>query len=274
MSRRRRPSASPAWPSCWPRIKQEASDSYRYFRTPGELGRLVREDLATLLSDRFTAGSQAVVPGSVPPPRSPMTRLPTGTVTFLFTDIEGSTRLLQQLGDGYGPVRDAYAAIMRHAIQEGDGVEVSTEGDSFFAAFASPARAVEAAVAAQRALAAHEWPMESPLRVRMGLHTGEGILGGDDYVGLDVHRAARIAAAGHGGQVLISAATRGLVEQALPQGVSLRDLGGHRLKDIALPEHLHDLVIQGLRADFPPPRTLGARPKNLPAQLTSFVGRE
>jgi class 3 adenylate cyclase len=256
------------------RIKQEASDSYRYFRTPAELGRLVRDDLATLLSERFAANSQAAAPGSVPPPPSPMTALPTGTVTFLFSDIEGSTRLLQQLGDGYVAVRDAYAAIMRHAIQESGGVEVSTEGDSLFVAFSSPARAVEAAVAAQRALAAHHWPMESPLRVRMGLHTGEGVLGGDNYLGLEVHRAARIAEASHGGQVLVSAATRGLVESALPDGVALRDLGGHRLRDLALPEHLYDLVIGGLRADFPPPRTVGARPRTLPVQLTSLVGRE
>ena len=115
-------------------------------------------------------------------------------------------------------VRDAYAAILRRATEVGGGVEVSTEGDSFFVAFPSPARAVEATVAAQRALAAHHWPMESPLRVRMGLHTGEGILGGENYVGIDVHRAARIAQAGHGGQVLVSAATRVLVESALPQG--------------------------------------------------------
>jgi predicted ATPase/class 3 adenylate cyclase len=256
------------------RVKQEALVSYRYFRTPAELGRLVRDDLATLLSERFAANSQAAAPGSVPPPRSPMTGLPTGTVTFLFTDIEGSTRLLQRLGDGYVAVRDAYAAILRRAIEVGGGVEVSTEGDSFFVAFPSPARAVEATVAAQRALAAHHWPMESPLRVRMGLHTGEGILGGENYVGIDVHRAARIAQAGHGGQVLVSAATRVLVESALPQGVALRDLGRHRLKDLALPEHLYDLVIEGLPADFPPPRTLGARPRNLPVQLTSLVGRE
>jgi class 3 adenylate cyclase len=274
MSRRRRPRAIPRLVDLLARIKQQASDSYRYFRTQAELGRLVRDDLATLLSERFAASTQAVAPGSVPPPRSPMTALPTGTVTFLFTDIQGSTRLLQELGDGYAPVQDAHAAIVRHAIDEGGGGEVSTQGDSFFVAFRSPARAVEAAVAAQRALAAHQWPMELPLRVRMGLHTGEGILGGDNYAGLDVHRAARIAAAGHGGQVLVSAATRGLVEQALPHGVSLRDLGRHRLKDLARPEHLHDLVIEGLPADFPPPRTLRATPNTLPVQLTSLVGRE
>jgi class 3 adenylate cyclase len=255
------------------RITQEASEAYRYFGTPAELGRLVGDDLAALLSERFTASAQAAAPGSVRPPRPPMIRLPRGTVTFLFTDIEDSTRLLQRLGDRYAAVRDEYAGIVRHAIEEGGGVEVSTEGDSFLVAFSSPARAVEAAAAAQRGLAAHDWPMELPLGVRMGLHTGEGSPGGDNHVGLDVQRAARIAQAGHGGQVLVSAATRGLVEHALPQGVSLRDLGRHRLKDIAPPEHLYDLVIQGLRADFSPPRTLGARPRVLPLQLTSLVGR-
>jgi predicted ATPase/class 3 adenylate cyclase len=200
--------------------------------------------------------------------------LPTGTVTFLFTDIEGSTRLLQDLGDRYAAVRDEHAAIVRWAVAEAGGVEVSTEGDSFFVAFASPVEAVRAAVAAQRGLSAHDWLPGRPVRVRMGLHTGEGVLGGDNYVGLDVNRAARIAAAGHGGQVIVSDATRGLVEHALPEGVSLRDLGAHRLKDIVLPEHLHDLMVEGLRADFPPPRTLDARLNNLPVQLTSFVGRQ
>jgi predicted ATPase/class 3 adenylate cyclase len=203
-----------------------------------------------------------------------MAALPTGTVTFLFTDIEGSTRLLQELGDRYAPVRDEHAAIVRRAVAEAGGVEVSTEGDSFFVAFASPLAAVRAAVAAQRGLAAHDWSPAPPVRVRMGLHTGEGVLGGDNYVGLDVNRAARIAAAAHGGQVIVSDATRGLVAHALPEGVSFRDLGAHRLKDIAQPERLHDLVVEGLRADFPPPRTLDARRDNLPVQLTSFVGRE
>jgi predicted ATPase/class 3 adenylate cyclase len=203
-----------------------------------------------------------------------MAMLPTGTVTFLFTDIEGSTRLLQELGDRYATVLDEHASIVRRAAAEGGGVQVSTEGDSFFLAFRSPVGAVRAAVAAQRGLATHAWPPDHPVRVRMGLHTGEGVLGGDNYVGIDVNRAARIAAAAHGGQVILSDATRGLVEHSLPDGASLRDLGEHRLKDIAHSEHLHDLVIEGLPADFPPPRTLDARPNNLPVQLTSFVGRE
>jgi predicted ATPase/class 3 adenylate cyclase len=201
-------------------------------------------------------------------------RLPTGTVTFLFTDIEGSTRLLQDLGDRYGAVRDQHAVILRQAIRDGDGVEVSTEGDSFFAAFASPVAAVRAAVAAQRGLAGHGWPAGFPVRVRMGLHTGEGTLGGDNYSGIDVNRAARVAGAASGGQVIVSDATRVLVEREVPAGVSLRDLGIHRLRDLNLPMRLYDLVVEGLPADFPAPRTLDARPGNLPTQLTSFVGRE
>jgi predicted ATPase/class 3 adenylate cyclase len=203
-----------------------------------------------------------------------MAQLPTGTVTFLFTDIEGSTRLLQELVDRYAVVRDEHAAIVRRAAAAEGGVEVNTKGDSFFLVFPNPAGAVRAAVAAQRGLVAHDWSPGSPVRVRMGLHTGEGVLGGDDYVGIDVNRASRIADAAHGGQIIVSDATRGLVKHALPEGVSLRDLGEHRLKDIDHPEHLHDLTIEGLPAEFPPPRTLDARPNNLPAELTSFVGRE
>jgi len=200
--------------------------------------------------------------------------LPTGTVTFLFTDIEGSTRLLQELGEAYGQIQDEHAAILRKAIAEGEGREIRTEGDSFFVAFPTASGALQAAVAAQRGLDAHSWPHGRPLRVRMGLHTGEGRMGGDDYLSIDVNRAARIAAAGHGGQVLLSDATRALVEQDLPDGVSLRDLGEHRLKDLALPLRIFQLRIEGLPEEFPEIKTLDARPTNLPLQLTSFVGRE
>jgi predicted ATPase/class 3 adenylate cyclase len=201
-----------------------------------------------------------------------MTSLPTGTVTFLFTDIEGSTRLVQALGQRYGEVLADHCRIVRDAIAEAGGAEVSTEGDSFFAAFRSAPAAVAATIAAQRALADHTWPDGVELRVRMGLHTGEGVLGGDNYIGLDVHRAARIAAAGHGGQVLLSEATHSLAEH--PPDATLRDLGDHRLKDLANPEHLYQLDIAGLSSDFPTLKTLDARPNNLPVQLTSFVGRE
>jgi predicted ATPase/class 3 adenylate cyclase len=204
-----------------------------------------------------------------------MAELPTGTVTFVFTDIEGSTRLLQELGERYVAVRDEHNEIVRRAVARCGGAEVGTEGDSFFLAFGTAVGAVTAAVAVQRDLAARDRSPGGPrVRVRMGIHTGQGIPEGADYVGIDVNRTARIAAAAHGGQVIVSDATRTLVEHALPEGVALRDLGQHRLKDIAHPERLHDLVIEGLVSDFPPPRTLDARPNNLPHQLTSFVGRE
>jgi len=150
-------------------------------------------------------------------------------VTFLFTDIEGSTRILTLLADGYADLLNRHSQIMRSAIRENGGTEVTTEGDSFFAAFPSATDAVAAAVSAQGALAAAPWPEGASVRVRMGLHTGEGRLGGDSYVGLDVHRAARIAAAGHGGQILLSDSTRALVEASLPPDLHLRDLGQHRL---------------------------------------------
>jgi predicted ATPase/class 3 adenylate cyclase len=200
--------------------------------------------------------------------------LPTGTVTFLFTDIEGSTRLLLELKDRYARAQNEHETIIRGAVDSAGGVVVRIEGDSLFAAFRSPLAAVQAAADAQRGLATHKWSHGGPLLVRMGLHTGEGTLGGGDYVGIDVNLAARIAAAGSGGQVLLSEATRALVEHALPEGTAIRDLGQHHLKDIVHSEHLYDLVIEGLRADFPPPRTLGAGPINFPTELTSFVGRK
>jgi predicted ATPase/class 3 adenylate cyclase len=202
-----------------------------------------------------------------------MPELPTGTVTFLFTDIEGSTRLLQELGEAYRQVQDDHSRLLRGAIAAGGGTPVRTEGDSFFAAFPTATGAVHAAVAAQRALASHPWSHGRPLRVRMGMHTGEGRLGGDDYLGIDVNRAARIAAAGHGGQVLLSEATRMLAADGLPDGVSLRALGPHRLKDLSHPVHLHQLLIEGLPDAFPTLRTLEA-PSHLPSEVTSFVGRE
>lgn len=198
--------------------------------------------------------------------------LPSGTVTFLFSDIEGSTRLLQDLGDGYTALLQRHHRIVREVIRDHDGAEVGTEGDSFFVTFRSALQAVRAAAQIQRKLAGYPFP--APVRVRMGLHTGQGKLAGGDYVGIDVHRAARIAAAGHGGQVLISDATRALAEPDLPVGLSLLDLGRHRLKDLAHPERLYQLVVQGFPSQFPPPRTLDARPNNLPLQLTRFIGRQ
>jgi predicted ATPase/class 3 adenylate cyclase len=201
-----------------------------------------------------------------------MGELPTGTVTFLFTDIEGSTRLLQALGEGWKTVLEKHNGLLRGSIRDAGGIEIRTEGDSFFAVFRTALAAVAATATAQRALAAHRWPPEAPVRVRMGMHTGEGTVGGDSYVGLDVHRAARIAAAGHGGQVLLSSATSELARASLPQGLGLQDLGQHRLKDLARPERIFQLTIEGLPAEFPPIRSLET-PSNLPIQRTSFVGR-
>ncbi len=185
-----------------------------------------------------------------------MPELPTGTVTFLFTDIEGSTALLKRLGREYGEVLAEHQRILREAFAAHGGHEVDTQGDSFFVAFRRAKDAVAAAVDAQRDLAAHEWPEGVELLVRMGLHTGEPQVGEQRYVGIGVHKAARIGAAGHGGQVLLSRTTRELVEDELPAGVTIRDLGERRLKDLDRPERLSQLVIQGLRADFAALKTL------------------
>ena len=203
-----------------------------------------------------------------------MPQLPTGTVTFMFTDIEGSTRLLQRVGESYPRVLADHNRIVRKGIAAGGGFEIQTEGDSFFVAFPSVPGALRAAIQAQKALASEAWPDGVEVKVRIGLHTGEGVLSDGQYVGLDVHRAARIAAAGHGGQVLISDSTRALVEDALPAEVKVLDLGRHRLKDLEKLEHLHQLVIAGLPNEFPPIRTLAARLTNLPLERSSFVGRE
>jgi len=207
-------------------------------------------------------------------PVDPDARLPIGTVTFLFTDIQGSTRLLSALGDQYPSLLATHAQILRASIAAHAGTEVSTDGDAFFAVFPSALDAVAAAAGAQRALAATAWPEGTTVRVRMGLHSGEGRLGGDNYVGLDVHRAARIAAAGHGGQVLLSDANRILVAQNLPNGEAVRDLGLHRLKDLPAPERIWQLDIDGLELEFPALRSLDARSNNLPLAPTPLIGRE
>jgi len=203
-----------------------------------------------------------------------MSSLPTGTVTFFFSDIEGSTRLIQQLGERYPDVLLAHHAIQREALAANAGHELRTEGDSFFIVFESALEACAGAAAVQKMLARHAWPDGREVRVRIGLHTGEAALVGNEYLGLDVHRAARVASAGHGGQVLVSETTRALVDHALPPGLTLKDLGVHRLKDLALPERLFQLTVEGLPADFPPLKTLEATPNNLPTQLTSFIGRD
>jgi predicted ATPase/class 3 adenylate cyclase len=203
-----------------------------------------------------------------------MAELPTGTVTFLFTDIEGSTRLQQRVGPAYAAVRDTHHQPLRAAIAAYDGVEVDTQGDAFFVAFPTAPAAVAAACEATRALAASAWPEGGVVRVRMGLHTGAPLRTPAGYVGLDVVRAARIASSGHGGQILLSEATRALVEDALPEGATLRDLGAYRFKDLLRPERLTQVVLSGLPADFPPLKSLDTYLNNLPIQSTPLLGRE
>ncbi|MGZ8786202.1 MAG: ATP-binding protein, partial [Acidimicrobiia bacterium] len=198
-------------------------------------------------------------------------RLPTGTVTYLFTDIEGSTALLRQLGDDYSTLIEAHHAIIRSAISRGGGAEVDTAGDGFFAVFPSAVSAVAGAVGAQRELAAHSWPDNAIVRVRMGLHTGEATLVGDRYLGIDVHRGARIAAAGHGGQILVSSSTARLVGGR--QNFSLVDLGRHRLKDFPSDDHIYQVAADGLMERFPPLRSLDAARTNLLDKASSFIGR-
>src|SRR2546426_5307484 len=187
--------------------------------------------------------------------------LPIGVVTLLFTDVEGSTRLLHELGDEYGEALLEHRRRLRAAFADHEGVEVDTQGDAFFVAFARASSAVAAAADGQRALA------DGPIRVRRGLHTGEPRLPEEGYVGLDVHKGARIAAVGHGGQVLLSQTTRALVD------ADVRDLGVHRLKDLSAPERIYQLEVDGLPCDFPLLKTIEAGMKNLPAPRTSFVGR-
>jgi predicted ATPase/class 3 adenylate cyclase len=194
--------------------------------------------------------------------------LPTGTVTFLFTDIEGSTRLLRELGDAYADALTDHRKLLREAFTAHAGAEVDTQGDAFFFAFPRAKDAVAAAIEGQRALAA------GPLSVRMGIHTGEPVLTGEGYAGLDVHRAARIASSGHGGQVLVSHTTRDLVDDELPAELALRDLGEHRLKDLTRPQRIYQLVADGLEHSFPALATLDNRPTNLPPQATPLIGRE
>lgn len=203
-----------------------------------------------------------------------MSELPTGTVTFFFSDIEGSTRLLQSCGARWPELLARHGELVREALARHDGVELGTEGDSFFAVFSSATGALAAAVDAQHALADEPWPANSPIRVRIGLHTGEATISGGSYVGLEVHRAARIMSAGHGGQTLLSAETASLVRPSLANGVELIDVGEHRLRDLPHPEHLFMAAAPGLERTFPPPRGLAVPLVNLPVELTSFIGRD
>jgi predicted ATPase/class 3 adenylate cyclase len=216
------------------------------------------------------------MPGPYPAPAMGERPLPTGTVTFLFSDIEGSTRLVQELGPAaYTELLERHNAILRAAFQRHGGIERGTQGDSFLVMFREAPAAIEAAIEAQRELRSAAWPADAEVRVRMGVHAGLATRGGDDYVGIDVHRAARIAAAAHGGQVLVSEATHMLVEGHTGEGVDLIALGRHELRDLARAENLFQVVADGLERDFPPLTAAGESSRgNLPSRLTTFIGRE
>src|SRR4030042_2580670 len=190
----------------------------------------------------------------------PFPDLPEGTVTFLFTDIEGSTQLLHRLRDKYAILLEEHHRILREAFLNWDGHEVDTQGDAFFVAFSRATQAVGAAAEAQRKLKQHIWPERVTVQVRMGIHTGESWTGSEGYVGMEVHRAARIAHVGNGGQVLLSETSTALVRDELPPGVTLHDLGRHLLKDIHRPERIHQLLIEGLQTEFPPLTSLEMLP--------------
>jgi predicted ATPase/class 3 adenylate cyclase len=199
--------------------------------------------------------------------------MPTGRVTLLFTDIEGSTRHLDRLGGQYADALADHHQLLRRVFWLHAGHEVSTAGDAFFVAFARPDDAVAAAADAQRTLAAHAWPGGLPIMVRIGVHAGAPTLWHDDYVGMDVHRCARVCAAAHGGQVLLTQSTVSAMSGALPEGLAIGDLGAHRLKDLDQPEHLFQLEVAGLRTDFPALRSMTRSPTILPLQPTPFIER-
>jgi predicted ATPase/class 3 adenylate cyclase len=199
--------------------------------------------------------------------------LPSGTVSLLFSDIEGSTLLLSRLGPSYADALDGHRQVLRSAWAAHGGTEMGTEGDSFFVVFRTAEGAVRAAVQAQRGLESYPWPGGERVRVRIGIHTGTPQVHEDDYVGMDVHRAARIAASAHGGQVVLSSVAAELARDGLPEGVGLSDLGSHHLKDIPEAERLFQLCVEGLQDNFPAPKSLGAS-SSLPIPTTHLVGRE
>jgi len=205
-----------------------------------------------------------------------MVELPSGTVTLLFTDVEGSTRLLKQLRKEYGELLAEHHRLMRAALDQHAGREMDMQGEAFFAVFSRAKDAVAAAIAAQRAHTAHDWPDKVEVRVRMGIHTAEPEVVGDRYFGLGVHRAARLCAVGHGGQVLLSRSTAGLVDEDEVPGVALRDLGEHLLKDLERPERIYQVIAEDLAEDFAPITTLTevARRSEVPTGTVSFVSTD
>jgi predicted ATPase/class 3 adenylate cyclase len=248
-------------------IRASGTVSYRTFATPRELDRLLADDLALLLSESFTGAADEPAEAE----------LPAGTVTFLLTDIEGSTRLWENVPAAMEEALERHNRVLTDVIEGHDGVVVSSrgEGDSFFAMFTSAVAAVEAAGECQLRIGREAWPAGAALRVRMGLHTGEARARGSDRVDhAPINRAARVKAAAHGGQVLVTQTTRDLVGRRLGGGFGLKRLGEFRLRDLAEPELIYQLTHADLPADFPPIPTVAERASNLPVQVSSFIGRE
>ena len=258
-------------------IRAAGTTSYRTFATPRELERLLADDLAVLLSESFAgaaAGVKARPAGAEAPAGEDLAG--SRTLSFLFTDIEGSTVMLRRLGGAYAGVLADHHRLIREALAAHGGREVDTQGDAFFAVFTTARECAAAAITIQQAMAAHAWPGGERLRVRIGVHAGEAEQTGTGLVGLEVHRGARIAAVAHGGQILVSTAAAALLGDSRPGGASLRDLGLQRLKDLGQPERIFQLDAPGLPAAFPPLRSLDNPhlPNNLPVQASSFIGRD
>jgi predicted ATPase/class 3 adenylate cyclase len=247
-------------------IRADGGVAYKQFESAGELAELLLDDLARLMTEHFVAS----------PRRS---ELPGGTLTFMFSDIEDSTRLVQELGERYPGVLSAYRSMIRATVNAHSGQVVDTEGDGTFSVFTEPANAARAAVEIQRSIGLEPLSDLSPeisteIRARVGLHTGRAIVTPEGYVGLDVHRAARIGASGHGGQIIVSSTASSLLADVIAgQEWHLRDLGAFALKGLSRSEHLYQLQVPGLAEEFPPPRARQASEVHLPAQLTSLVGR-
>jgi predicted ATPase/class 3 adenylate cyclase len=258
-------------------IRAAGRVSYRVFATPKELERLLADDLAVLLSESFEGAAVSTQASPAGPGEPGEADLPAGTVTFLLTDIEGSTRLWESVPEAMEVALERHNRLLTEVIEGHGGVVVTSrgEGDSFFAVFPSAAAAVEAAGDCQLRLGGETWPAGTMLRVRMGLHTGEARAQGSDRIDhAPINRCARVRAAGHGGQVLVTQTTRDLAGGRLGGGFGLQRLGEFRLRDLAEPELIYQLTHPDLPADFPPIRTLAERTSNLPVQVSSFIGRE
>src|SRR5499426_2523323 len=257
-------------------IRAAGTVSYRTFATARELERLLADDLAVLLSESFAGAAAGTRAPGLSPGEPGEADLPAGTVTFLLTDIEGSTRLWETVPEAMEVALERHNRLLPEVIEGHGGVVVTSrgEGDSLFAVFASAVAAAEAAGACQLALQKEAWPAGAALRVRMGLHTGEAHVQDGDYGDhAPINRCARVKAAAHGGQVLVTQSTRDLVEGRLGGGFGLKRLGEFRLRDLAEPELIYQLTHADLAAGFPPIVTLAGRSGNLPLPVSSFIGR-